>query len=140
MNRKELLRGLKFVLISASAGIIQLGSFTLLNELLSLPYAVSYIIALCLSVLWNFTFNRRYTFQSASNVRKAMGLVALFYVFFAPATYWLEYYLADVCKWNEYLVTLINMALNLALEFPYQRFFVFRNSIDTNARAAAERK
>lgn len=139
MKHKELLRGLKFVLISASAGIIQLGSFTLLNELLKLPYWVSYMIALCLSVLWNFTFNRRYTFQSASNVPKAMALVALFYVFFAPATIWLEHYLADVCQWNEYLVTLINMALNLALEFPYQRFFVFRNSIDTNARAA-ERK
>ncbi len=139
MKHKELLRGLKFILISASAGIIQLGSFTLLNELLKLPYWVSYMIALCLSVLWNFTFNRRYTFQSASNVPKAMALVALFYVFFAPATIWLEHYLADVCQWNEYLVTLINMALNLALEFPYQRFFVFRNSIDTNARAA-ERK
>lgn len=139
MKHKELLRGLKFVLISASAGIIQLGSFILLNELLKLPYWVSYMIALCLSVLWNFTFNRRYTFQSASNVPKAMALVALFYVFFAPATIWLEHYLADVCQWNEYLVTLINMALNLALEFPYQRFFVFRNSIDTNARAA-ERK
>lgn len=139
MKHKELLRGLKFILISASAGIIQLGGFTLLNELLKLPYWISYMIALCLSVLWNFTFNRRYTFQSASNVPKAMALVALFYVFFAPATIWLEHYLADVCQWNEYLVTLINMALNLALEFPYQRFFVFRNSIDTNARAA-ERK
>lgn len=139
MKHKELLRTLKFVLISASAGIIQLGSFTLLNELLKLDYWVPYIIALALSVLWNFTFNRRYTFQSASNVPKAMALVALFYLFFAPASSWLEHYLTNTCGWNEYLVTGINMVLNLSLEFPYQRFIVFRDSIDTNTQATGKK-
>lgn len=139
-GRKELIRSLKFVLISISAGIIEIGSFTLLNELLKLDYWVSYVIALVLSILWNFTINRRYTFKSASNVPKAMLLVFLFYVFFAPASSLLEHYLAGVLGWNEYLVTLINMALNLSLEFPYQRYFVFRDTLDTNEIAQREKQ
>ena len=131
-QNKELLRGIKFFLFSISAGVIQILSFTLLNEIVQLEEWVSYSIALCLSVVWNFTFNRRYTFQSATNVPKAMALAALFYVFFAPASIWLENFLIEGHGWNEYLVTLINMALNLVLEFPYQKFVVFRNSIDTN--------
>lgn len=59
---KDLIRSVKFTLFSVSAGVIQIGSFTLLNELLHLDYWVSYLIALILSVLWNFTLNRRYTF------------------------------------------------------------------------------
>lgn len=82
---KEALRAIKFALFSISAGIIQIVSFTLLNELTPLPEHISYLIALVLSVLWNFTFNRRYTFQSAGNVPKAMLLVALFYCVFTPA-------------------------------------------------------
>lgn len=139
-GRKELIRSVKFVLISISAGIIEIGSFTLLNELLKLDYWVSYVLALVLSILWNFTINRRYTFKSASNVPKAMLLVFLFYVFFAPASSLLEHYLAGVLGWNEYLVTLINMALNLALEFPYQRYFVFRDTLDTNEIAQREKQ
>ena len=137
MNEKtELMRSIKFVLFSISAGIVQLVSFTILNELVGIRQEwISYLVALTLSVLWNFTFNRRYTFQSASNVPKAMALVALFYLVFAPASTYLEKFLIDGQGWNEYLVTLINMVLNLALEFPYQRFVVFRNSIDTNKRA-----
>ena len=76
MNKKELLRSLKFLLFSVSAGIIQLGGFALLNELLHLQYWLSYLIALVASVLWNFTFNRRYTFKSSENIGKAMLLVA----------------------------------------------------------------
>ena len=71
MNR-ELIRSLKFVLFSASAGIIQIISFTLMNELTGLPYWPCYLTALILSVLWNFTLNRRYTFRSAASVPKAM--------------------------------------------------------------------
>ena len=81
---KEALRAVKFTLFSISAGVIQIVSFTLLNELSPLSEHISYLIALVLSVLWNFTFNRRYTFQSAGNVPKAMALVALFYCVFTP--------------------------------------------------------
>ena len=134
-KKAELLRSVKFTLFSISAGLIQIGSFTLLNELLHLDYWVSYLIALVLSVLWNFTLNRRYTFHSANNVPVAMLKVALFYAVFTPASTWLEHWLTTGCGWNEYLVTAINMVLNFVLEFLYDRFYVFRGSIDTNELA-----
>ena len=139
---KELVRTLKYTLIAASAGLIQIGSFTLLNEILHLSYWVSYLIALVLSVVWNFTFNRRYTFKSASNVQKAMLLVFAYYLVFTPASTYLEHYLTDGCGWNEYLVTVLNMLLNFVTEFLFQRFVVFRDSIDTNdiAKKDAEKR
>lgn len=126
-----MLRSLKFFLFSISAGVIQMGSFALLNELAGFPYWASYLIALVLSVLWNFTFNRKYTFKSTENVGRAMLLVALYYCVFTPASALLEHCLADNLGWNEYLVTALNMALNLVTEFLFQRFVVYRNSLDT---------
>ena len=134
-TKKEALRAVKFTLFSASAGLIELGAFALLNELLRLPYYMSYITALVLSVLWNFTLNRRFTFQSANNVPKAMLLVALFYCMFTPLTGWLEHFYTMTLGWNEYLATILNMALNFVTEYLYDRFVVFRGSIDTNAAA-----
>ena len=131
-KKKEVWRAVKFALFSASAGIIEFGAFALLNETLHLPYYVSYIAALVLSVLWNFTLNRRFTFQSANNVPKAMLLVALFYLVFTPLTGWLEHVYTMKFGWNEYVATILNMALNLVTEFLYDRFVVFRDSIDTN--------
>ena len=133
--KAEFIRTAKYTLIAASAGLIQIGSFALMNELLHLNYWVSYLIALVLSVVWNFTFNRRYTFQSASNVKRAMLLVFAYYLVFTPVSTLLEHRLTDVCHWNEYLVTILNMLLNFVTEFLYQRFVVYRNSIDTNDRA-----
>jgi putative flippase GtrA len=133
--KKELLRTVKYVAIAASAGVIQFLSFTLMNELIGWDYWLSYLIALVLSVVWNFTFNRKYTFKSASNVPKAMALVFAYYCVFTPLSTLNEHFLTTKLGWNEYLVTIINMLLNLATEFPYQRFFVFRNSIDTNELA-----
>lgn len=127
----EFLRFIKFALFSASAGLIEIGVFTLLNELAHLQYWVSYLVALVCSVVWNFTLNRRFTFRSANNVPKAMTLVALFYLVFTPLSTWLEHFLTGM-QWNEYLVTAINMVLNFVTEFLYDRFVVFRDSIDTN--------
>ncbi len=133
MNKKtELLRSLKFLLFSISAGLIEILSFALLNETLGWPYWPCYLIALVLSVLWNFTLNRRYTFRSASNVPKAMMLVFLFYLFFTPTSTLLGNWLAEGLHWNEYLVTALNMICNFVLEFLYDRLVVFRDSIDTN--------
>ena len=134
-NKKEFFRALKFVLFSASAGIIELAVFALLNELIGLPYWLCYLVALVASVVWNFTLNRKFTFQSANNVPKAMLLVALFYAVFTPLSTMLEHYLTEGLHWNEYLATGINMALNLTTEYLYDRFVVFRGSIDTNERA-----
>ena len=136
MKNKELKRTLKFILFSASAGIIETVAMILCEEVLKIPgHYVCYTIALVLSVLWNFTFNRKFTFQSAANVPKAMLLVFLFYIPFAPFTIWLEHVLADVHGWNEYAVLAINMALNLSLEYLWDNNVVYRNSKDTNERA-----
>ncbi len=134
------MRTIKYVLIAASAGIIQFSTFTLLNEVFHLHYWLSYLIALVLSVLWNFTFNRKYTFKSASNVPKAMLLVFAYYCVFTPLSTMLEHFLTMKLGWNEYVVTIINMLLNLATEFPFQRFVVFRNTIDTNELALKQRE
>lgn len=135
VRHKELLRSLKFLLFSISAGVIEIVAFSLLNELTGWSYWPCYLIALVLSVLWNFTLNRRYTFQSASNVPVAMIKVFAFYCVFTPASTVLGNFLAESMHWNEYLVTVINMAANFTLEFLYDRFFVFRDSLDTNELA-----
>ena len=129
---KEIVRALKFTLISFSAGIIQIGSFTLLNEfVLGAERAdVSHLIALVLSVIWNFTINRKVTFKSSNNIVKSMILVALFYVVFTPAsTLFMSWATAN--GWNEYLVEGINMLANFVLEYLFTRFVVYRNSCDT---------
>ena len=131
----EWIRVLKFVLFSASAGVIQFGSFTLLNECTGWRYWPCYLISLLLSIVWNFTFNRRYTFKSDGNVARAMLLVFAFYCVFTPLSVSLEHYLAGVLEWNEYLVTALNMILNFILEFLYQRFVVYRKTLDTNELA-----
>ncbi len=131
-KKKEFFRAVKFALFSASAGIIELVVFALLNELMGLPYWLCYLVALVASVLWNFTLNRKFTFQSANNVPRAMLQVALFYAVFTPLSTLLEHFLTEKLGWNEYLATGINMALNLTTEYLYDRFVVFRDSIDTN--------
>ena len=127
----ETWRFLKFVLFSASAGLIEIGSFALLNELTGWSYWPCYLIALTLSVLWNFTLNRKFTFRSAANVPRAMLLVLAYYCVFTPATTLLGNWLAEDLGWNEYLVTGINMLLNVTTEFLFQKYVVYRNQIDT---------
>lgn len=131
MNKsKEWVRILKFVVFSASAGVIQMGTFALLNEFTGWRYWPCYLISLLLSILWNFTFNRRFTFKSNANISRAMLLVLAFYAVFTPATTILGNWLAEDIHWNEYVVTIINMLLNLSLEYLYQRYVVYRNKID----------
>ena len=120
---------IKFALFSVSAGIIQFASYTLLYELAHLPEWVSYLIALVLSVLWNFTLNREFTFKSATNVPIAMLKVAAYYAVFTPLSTLLEKYLTETVCWNGYVVTIINMLLYFGTEFLYQRLFVFGKSI-----------
>ena len=131
-KNREFWRIVKFVLFSASAGIIEMGVFALLNEWIRWSYWPCYLIALTVSGVWHFTLNRRFTFRSASNVPRAMALVLLFYCVFTPVTTLLGNYLAETLLWNEYLVTGINMLLNITTEYLYDRFVVFRKSLDTN--------
>lgn len=129
-RKKEFWRAVKFTLISISAGLIQMGSFELMSKLLKLEYMISYPASVLLSVIWNFTFNRRYTFQSAANVPVAMLKVLAFYAVFTPATTIGGDYLVKEMLWNEDLVFVATMLLNFVLEFLYQRFFVFKNNLD----------
>ena len=132
MKNKEVLRTIKFFLFSVSAGVIQVVTFTLMEELLHLQHWLSYLVALVLSVLWNFTLNRKFTFQSAANVPVAMAKVALFYLVFTPlSTWWTAWLTGDSVGWNEYLVLGLTMAVNFTTEYLYQRFFVFGSSLDT---------
>lgn len=140
MKVKEIIRTLKFVLFSAGAGIIQTVTFTLLNEFVTDKYWYAYLPALVLSVLFNFTVNRKFTFKSASNVPVAMLKVAAYYVVFTPLSTWWGDFLAESWHWNEYAVLALTMAINLSTEFLYQKFVVFRNSIDTNELAKKEEK
>ena len=131
---------LKFTLFSISAGLIQIAAFTLMETVFHLPYWPSYLTALVLSVLWNFTFNRRYTFRSDASVARSMLLVALFYAVFTPVSTWWGHALTSA-GWNDFLVLAGTMVVNFVTEFLYQRFVVYRNRIDTNdvARRAGER-
>lgn len=134
-KKKELIRGIKFTLFSISAGIIEIASFTLLNEFTEFEYWPCYLTALVLSILWNFTLNRKFTFQSANNVPIAMLKVFAYYLVFTPVTTVGGNYLAETLHWNEYLVTALSMILNFTTEYVYDRFVVFGKSIDTNETA-----
>lgn len=128
---KEVWRFLKFAFFSVSAGLVEMGSFALLNEFTDMPYWPCYLIALVLSVVWNFTLNRKFTFKSTANYSKAMLMVFAYYLVFTPLSTLLGHWLADGLGWNEYLVTGINMLLNFSTEFLFQRYVVFGKSIDT---------
>ena len=131
-NKKQenLTHVIKFTLFSISAGIIQALSFTLLFEIAHLIYWPSYLIALTLSVLWNFTLNRKFTFKSANNIPIAMMKVAIFYAIFTPLSTWWGHELTSI-NWNEYLVLGLTMVTNLITEFLYTKYFVYYKSINT---------
>ncbi len=139
-KREELKRTIKFVLFSISAGAIELGSFSLLEGLTNWDYGVIHIISIVLSVLWNFTLNREFTFRSANNVPVAMLKVAAFYVVFIYATTLMGEYLTKTCGWNDFIVKALTMILNFVTEYLYDRFVVFGKTIDTNSRAQAKGK
>lgn len=145
---------IKFALFSASAGIIQILSFTFMSEvIIKLPvlqnlmdtnktfskimsneYGPMYLIALLLSVIWNFTFNRKFTFKSAANVPIAMLKVLAFYCVFTPVSTLLGNHFtakfADVTAIN-YIVLACTMACNMITEFLYDKFVVFKGSENT---------
>ena len=138
-RKEELARVSKYVLFSASAGIIQFLTFTLTHEIIGWPYWPCYLSALVLSVLWNFTLNREFTFKSTANIPRAMTLVALYYCVFTPlSTLWGT--ALTNAGWNDYLVLGGTMLVNLTTEFLFWRLVVYRDSINTNARAQRKQK
>lgn len=154
---KNILQFIKFALFSASAGIIELLSFTLMNEvfikfpfmqralesnetfakIMENEYGPMYLIALLLSVIWNFTFNRKFTFKSAANVPIAMLKVLAFYAVFTPVTVLLgNYFTAKFADFSaiKYIVLGVTMACNMITEFIYDKLVVFRNQENTAER------
>ena len=128
-KKKPLWQAVKFTLFSISAGIIQIGSFALI-ELFIKDYWIPYLISLVLSILWNFTLNRRYTFKSAANVPAAMAKVFGFYLVFTPLSTWLGH-LAETAGVNDYIILAVTMISNFLLEFLFCKLVVYRNKEDT---------
>lgn len=131
LSLREILRFLKFLAVSVSAGVVQIGSFALLNEVFHWNYWLCYIPSLVLSVVWNLTVNRKVTFRSVTNYPLALLKTLAFYAVFTPVSTLLGEWLTGSLGWNEYVVTLLNMVLNFITEFLFQRFVVFGNSVDS---------
>ena len=128
-SKGSVLQAVKFTLFSSSAGIIQVGSFALLSLFIK-TYWITYLISLVLSILWNFTLNRRYTFKSAANVPVAMAKVFGFYLVFTPLSTVLGN-LAEGAGVNDYIVLAVTMISNFVLEFLFCKLFVYRGKENT---------
>ncbi len=138
-SRESLIQAIKFTLLSISAAGIEAVSFIILERLTTLPYDIKHVISVVLSVLWNFTLNRRYTFKSANNVPIAMLKVGLFYAFFIPLTAWLGKLADGGAGVNEYIIKGSTMVLNFVGEFLWWKFIVFRGGSE-NTNALAKKK
>lgn len=130
MKKNSILQMLKFTLFSVSAGIIQIGTFTVFNEVFRWRYWPAYLTSLVLSIIWNFTFNRQYTFKSTANVPVAMTKLFGFYAVFTPLSTWLGH-LAETAGINDYIVLIATMLLNFVLEFLFCKLVVYRNQENT---------
>lgn len=136
-QKKEFFRTLKFLLFSAGAAIIQVGSFTLMEEAFHVTHWLSYLVSLILSILWMFTLNRKYTFRSAANVPIAMLKTLGYYAVFTPlSTWWTAALTSPSVGGNEYLVLAITMVINCSTEYLFDRFVVFGGSLDTAVKEA----
>lgn len=131
-KKKELMRTAKFLLFSVGAAAIQVGSFTLLNEVVRATYWLAYLISLILTIIWMFTLNRKFTFRSSGNIPVAMLKTLAYYAVFTPlSTWWTAVLTSPSVGWNEYLVLAITMLLNCGTEYLFDRFVVFGDSLDT---------
>ena len=130
MKNNTILQMIKFTLFSISAGVIQVASFALFNELFKWNYWPAYLVSLILSIVWNFTFNRRFTFKSAANVPVAMAKLFGFYLVFTPLSTYLGH-LADKGGVNEYIILILTMLSNFVLEFLFSKYLIYRNQENT---------
>ena len=132
IERREWIRSLKFLLFSCSAGLIQIGSYTLLSEAFKLAHWPAYLISLVLSVVYNFSINRKFTFHSAANVPAAMLKVFGYYCVFTPLSTIGGSCLVETLGWNRYLVEGLSMLLNFVTEFLFTRFVVYGKQVDND--------
>ena len=140
LTKKEtLIQVLKFVAFSMGAGIIQIVSYTIIFKITGWEHWKCYLPSLILSVLYNFTVNRKYTFKSANNVPVAMLKVALFYCVFTPISTILGN-MAELAGVNNFIIEIVTMLCNLITEYLFCRFFVYRNSMNTNDIAKKDKE
>ena len=139
IERKEKIRALKFTLFSASAGIIQEGTFLLMYNVLHWDWWPSHLISLALSVVYNFTVNRKFTFHSAANVPVAMAKVFGYYCVFTPLSTIGGDWLVKQCGWNGNLVQILTMLLNFVTEFLFTRFVVYGKQVDNDGTVPKEK-
>lgn len=140
-TKSKFLQFLKFACFSLGAGVIQLGTCTMMNLWFGWSYWLSYIIALVLSVVYNFTINRRFTFKSANNIPIAMMKVVGYYIVFTPISALWGAALTDGLflgipimtgfGWNMFIVLIPTMIINMVTEFIFCRLVVFRNSMNS---------
>lgn len=131
-EKKELMRTAKFLLFSVGAAAIQIGSFTLLNEVFSVVYWLAYLISLILTIIWMFILNRKFTFKSNGNIPVAMLKTLAYYAVFTPlSTWWTAALTGPSVGWNEYVVLAATMVINCSTEYLFDRFVVFGDSLDT---------
>lgn len=130
-KKQQFLQIIKFIYFSIGAGIVEIVSFTILNEFIGASIEICDIVSLILSVLFNFTLNRRFTFKSASNLPLSMSLIALFYLFFTPAGTAFIVWLVSLGV-NEYIAKGSKMVINLILEYLYCKFIIYRKNENTN--------
>lgn len=128
-NKKQLWQAIKFTLFSISAGVIQIGSFALL-EIFIKDYWIPYLISLVLSIIWNFTLNRRYTFKSTANVPVAMAKVFGFYLVFTPVSTYIGN-MVEGYGVNDFIILIVTMLSNFVLEFLFCKLVVYRGKENT---------
>ena len=128
-DKAQLWQAIKFTLFSISAGIIQIVSFAIL-EIFIKDYWIPYLVSLILSIIWNFTLNRKYTFKSAANVPIAMAKVFGFYLVFTPISTYLGN-LAEKNGGNDFVILILTMLSNFVLEYLFCKFVVYRGQENT---------
>ncbi|MBR4949957.1 MAG: GtrA family protein [Clostridia bacterium] len=133
MKKESIIQMIKFTAFSISAGVIQVASFALLNELLHLMYWPAYLISLILSIIWNFTLNREFTFKSAANIPVAMAKLLCFYLVFTPLSTWLGH-IAEGVGINDYIILAVTMISNFVLEFLFSKFIIYKNQENTKTK------
>ena len=130
MKNQSLIQFIKFTLFSLSAGVIQTVTFALMYDVIHITYWPSYLTSFILSSLWNFTFNKKFTFKSAANVPIAMAKLCVFYVIFAPLSTWLGQ-VVESAGVDGNLVFILTLVANFVLEFIYSKLVVYRNQENT---------
>lgn len=134
-RKVEFIRTVKYTGITLSAGVIQMSTVVFFEELTTLRYWATYLIALFLSIIWNFYLNRKYTFKSNNNATKALYQVFAYYAVFTPISTFGGDYFVETLRWNPYVVTSIIMVTNGLTEFLFQRLYVYRHSINSRIDA-----